>query len=296
MKNFARPLSRLILISFTWGSLAMLVALAHSSTAYAAEPICNRSDILLCEDWADGDHVGWDWDSSWGSEGKRWQIVASGGFDDANALKMTINQNRPETIYPETRSMAPQQGETYLRFYIKWSPGFKFNPGWSGGKVAYLNARSGGNLDWRVQINLRGHNNDTQGSLSIDLRRSNWSAPDQPEFLLSNVARRTYLDSGRWYAVELMVKPNTPGVKDGVIKLWIDGVLYMHHTGQSVRGNLSTPINHAWLTSYFGGQPTAHPTQWVWYDNIVVSTSYVGPFPVTTDTTPPNAPSGLRVE
>ena len=134
MKNFARPLSRLILISFTYGSLAVLVALAHSSTAYAAEPICNRGDILLCEDWADGDHAGWDWNSIWDRHGW-YKIAGVGGIDDQNALKVRIPENERNTVHPHHR-ITPQQGQTFLRFFIKYQQPFVFNPGWSGGKVA----------------------------------------------------------------------------------------------------------------------------------------------------------------
>jgi len=294
MKNFARPLSRLILISFTWGSLAVLVALAHSSTAYAAEPICNRGDILLCEDWADGDHKGWDWNSQWDAGGQ-YKIVDVGGIDDRNALKVRIPENARDTIFPDHR-IADQQGKTYLRFYIEYSSGFLFNPGWAGGKVAYLRSNAPVDQKWRIEIGLRGKENNTKGWLHVDLRHMESLDPNQSVFLYNNQGNNIDIESGQWYAVELMVKPNTPGAKDGEIKLWINGTLQMHHTGQNLRGNRTAPINDVWLTSYFGGAATIHPEQWVWYDNIVASTNYIGPFPKNTDTTPPVAPSGLRVE
>src|SRR2546428_9818279 len=29
------------------------------------EPVCSRPDVVLCEDWDDGNHTGWDWNSTW---------------------------------------------------------------------------------------------------------------------------------------------------------------------------------------------------------------------------------------
>jgi len=296
MKNFARPLSRLILISFTWGSLAVLVALAHANIAYSAEPICDRGDILLCEDWEDGNHNGWAWNeqkwSIWG-----YQIVNSGGFDSPNALKVTMLKGNCNTAYPDRR-IAAQQGETHLRFYLYYEPGFVFVPKGSGGKIAYLRSLEGGNLKWRVQIGLRGKANHTKGWLHVDLRHLEKDGePRENLFFFNNQGNDIDLESGKWYALELKVKPNTPGARDGEIKLWINGILQMHHKDINIRGNRTQPINDVWLTSYFGGNICpSHPEQSVWYDNIIASTNYIGPFPEITDTTPPNTPSGLRVE
>ena len=275
-----------------WATLTILFVIAHPSIAYSAEPICNRGDILLCEDWADGDHDGW-------SGGMRdpfvWAIVGTGGFTDANALKLTIPENGVSTAWPG-HSIPEQQGQTYARFYLRYEPGFVFNPGWSGGKVAYFRALgAGGKHEWRIQIALRGKENDTRGFLLVDLRHMESIDPSQPKYLQNNKGNDIDIESGQWYAVELMVKPNTPGLKDGEVKLWINGVLQMHHTGQNLRGNSTRGINDFWITSYFGGAATIHPEQSVWYDSIVVSKNYVGPFPETTDATPPNAPTGVSI-
>lgn len=276
-----------------WVGLTIPFVLGHSRISYAEEPICNRGDILLCEDWADGDYDGW-------SGGMRdpyvWAIVGTGGLTDANALKLTIPENGTSTAWPE-HPITEQQGEVYARFYLRYEPGFVFNPGWSGGKVSYFRALGAeGKQEWRVEIALRGKENDTKGFLLVDLRHMESIDPSQPKYLLNNNGNDIDIESGQWYAVELMVKPNTPGVKDGEIKLWINGVLQLHYTGQNLRGNITRGVNSFWITSYFGGQATIHPEQSVWYDNIVVSKNYVGPFPKETDSIPPTIPTGLKIQ
>lgn len=113
----------------------------------------------------------------------------------------------------------------------------------------------------------------------------------------------------RWLCVELMVKLNSaPEKADGELALWIDGQRVMHFAKDMRRGPWSgmgfnlveqggepfeglrlrtsndLKINHLWLEHYVdeGAQQQnrlANPTRInrVWFDDIVVSTQYVGP-------------------
>jgi len=89
-----------------------------------------------------------------------------------------------------------------------------------------------------------------------------------------------HVQPGRWYSIEIMLKPNAMGRSfGGHVSAWIDGVLMIDYDDVSVRhANGATPLTRAWFTSYYGGGgQTTHPDQYVLYDDIVVAKSYIGP-------------------
>ncbi len=83
-------------------------------------------------------------------------------------------------------------------------------------------------------------------------------------------------ESGRWVCVEARAKLNTPGKKDGLNQLWIDGRLEAERKNVDWRGNYTGHgINAVFLETYWNdGSPV---TQSRWIDNFVISTKPIGP-------------------
>jgi hypothetical protein len=111
----------------------------------------------------------------------------------------------------------------------------------------------------------------------------------------------------RWQCVEVMMKLNTPGKRDGELALWLDGDVAMHikqgtprdnwtgmgfriteggepFEGFSWRTSGDLKINFFWLLHYVtdtalkrNGVTDLNKPVTVWFDNIVVSEKYVGP-------------------
>ena len=83
-------------------------------------------------------------------------------------------------------------------------------------------------------------------------------------------------EAGRWVCVEARAKLNTPGQKDGLIQLWIDGRLEAERRNLAWRGTYTEHgINAVFLETYWNsGSPV---TQRRWIDNFVVSTRPIGP-------------------
>lgn len=83
-------------------------------------------------------------------------------------------------------------------------------------------------------------------------------------------------ESGWWVCVESRAKLNTPGKKDGVNQLWIDGKLEAERTNLDWRGTYTKhTLNGVFLEAYWNrGSPI---TQKRWYDNFVISTEPIGP-------------------
>ena len=117
---------------------------------------------------------------------------------------------------------------------------------------------------------------------------------------------------GQWICVELMVQLNSaPDKHDGELAFWIDGRLTMHFAKGMLRGpwsgmgfdlvesggepfeglrlrtSMDLQINHLWLEHHVdeGAQranrvQNPNRTNRIWFDDIVVSTEYVGPIQV----------------
>ena len=82
-------------------------------------------------------------------------------------------------------------------------------------------------------------------------------------------------ETGWWVCVESRAKLNTPGKKDGVNQLWIDGRLEAERKNLDWRGSYNAyGINAVFLEAYWNkGSPV---TQKRWYDHFVISTEPIG--------------------
>jgi hypothetical protein len=77
----------------------------------------------------------------------------------------------------------------------------------------------------------------------------------------------------RWTCFEVMVKANAPEKPTGEMAAWIDGRLYLHVTGIRWRSDSAVMLKRFGLDVYVH---KAARTNTVWYDDVVVSTGYVG--------------------
>ena len=83
-------------------------------------------------------------------------------------------------------------------------------------------------------------------------------------------------ESGRWVCVESRVKVNTPGKKDGVFNLWIDGKLEASHTDLDWHGTWDAyAINAVCIENYWNQGATKREARY--FDNFVISTQPIGP-------------------
>lgn len=82
---------------------------------------------------------------------------------------------------------------------------------------------------------------------------------------------------GVWICVEVMFKHNTPGQSDGEQAFWIDGILQGHWKNINWRTTENVKANALCLESYVTDRWTKNPVNRVWFDNVVVAKSYIGP-------------------
>ncbi len=85
------------------------------------------------------------------------------------------------------------------------------------------------------------------------------------------------IPKGRWICAEFMLHHNTPGKPDGEQAFWIDGRLLGHWQGVNWRQSETLQANALTLESYVTDRWTKHPTNVVYFDNLVIAREYIGP-------------------
>lgn len=85
------------------------------------------------------------------------------------------------------------------------------------------------------------------------------------------------IERGRWICVEMMLKHNTPGKDDGEQAYWIDGELEGHWAGINWRTSPTLHANAFTLESYITDRWTKHGENIVYFDNVVIAKTYIGP-------------------
>lgn len=119
---------------------------------------------------------------------------------------------------------------------------------------------------------------------------------DEPECCWGNhfrPAAPVELERGRWVCLELMMRLNTPGEADGVMAFWVDGALALEQTGMLWRNTPEIQMNKAWLMHYIAPGDTGRSNK-IWFDDVVVSTEYIGCG--GSETIPSPAPSPLPTD
>jgi hypothetical protein len=74
-----------------------------------------------------------------------------------------------------------------------------------------------------------------------------------------------------------MIKHNTPGKPDGEQAFWIDGKLLGHWKGINWRTSERLMANALTLESYVTDRWTKNEVNIVYFDNVVIAKSYIGP-------------------
>ncbi len=98
----------------------------------------------------------------------------------------------------------------------------------------------------------------------------------------------TVLGKGRWYCIEQYIKMNSivgpfdangngVAVKDGHLKVWVDGVEAYERTDFRWRRNPEMGIQGFWLNWYHGGTAPSPRDMHFRMDSVVIARSYIGP-------------------
>jgi len=85
---------------------------------------------------------------------------------------------------------------------------------------------------------------------------------------------RIVIERDRWYCLEHMIRANDVGQANGELAAWVDGKLYIHYTGFRWRTSADVKLKRFNIGVYVHH---ARKDNTVWYDDVVLSTGYIGP-------------------
>jgi hypothetical protein len=111
-------------------------------------------------------------------------------------------------------------------------------------------------------------------------------------------------NKSRWYTVEFRYKLSSPGVRNGTIEAWINGVKIYSANDLETCGNYGSSqgsclsISEIFLSSWFNPFSNDKPKGYTLIDNLIISKNYIGPPSGSSlvDATPPAAPTNLTAK
>ncbi|MGE5492271.1 MAG: polysaccharide lyase [Actinomycetota bacterium] len=209
-----------------------------------------------------------------------------------NAYRVTIkgNANYGSSLQLKLNQLfGLKPDELYFRYYLRYAPNFRDTA--DGGKLPGLSG----------DIAICGNGGrKCDGTNGWSLRGSFFNLtepanPAYPRVLMGSYAYTAdmttsfgehwpwqqhglgMLEQNRWYSVEQYVRVNTPGARDGVFRVWIDGKLAFEKTDLNVRTIDGFPIDMIWGDIYYGGTTFPGHDLTLFIDNLVVARRYIGP-------------------
>ena len=171
--------------------------------------------------------------------------------------------------------------EVSWRVYVKHEPGWEGNPAklaratclagpdWSQGLIAHVWGGKGSALCIAPATGIQESGKVT--TAYNDFPNLKWLGLRQGQIPIFSSA-----ESGRWVCIESHVKLNTPGERDGVFELWVDGRLEASRNDLDWHGSWGDyAINAVFLENYWNQGAVKREARW--FDNFIISTQPVGP-------------------
>lgn len=195
--------------------------------------------------------------------------------------------------------------DLYVQYKIYYSPGFRFDTNYKQLEIGtqddlnqtgvccnpwvanYLTIYVGSGGGQAAEVNNKG--SSTPQWIGYHPNSSGYSG-----------SNRFNLQSGRWYTIEVRRRLNDAGVDNGILQMWVDGLLI--HDYRNVR--FRVPRNGAYGANFTYGTNwvmiSDYPLQGVsqnqsiYYDDMRFSTTYIGTSGGP-GTTPPAPPTNVRI-
>ncbi len=138
--------------------------------------------------------------------------------------------------------------EAYLRYFVRFPAGFEFV---KGGKLPGL---------YGDRVTSGRHIPDGTNGFSTRYMWRTAGAGEVYAYLPTSVAHGTSLGRGSWVwptgvwtEVQQHVRLNTPGRADGLVQVWLNGVLVLDETGLLFRTTPTLRIDGLFFSTFFGG-------------------------------------------
>ncbi|MEA1924238.1 MAG: hypothetical protein U9M95_00055 [Candidatus Altiarchaeota archaeon] len=263
-----------------------------------------RAEIYFEDDYETGawafNQNDWSYGSRGGS-GNNSVVVSSDRAHSGNYSCKFTYADAPWAYVMLNYEGADSYTKIHRRFYVYFEDGFRMDGGnhLKFGKLESTGANNyqeTWNIWWYDSFHTCTTGSNYFGQLQFCNKRTQWveyafgwyaqlSGTGCP---LEQGFCRYPFESGRWYCFETRSKINTGGssTPNGEHALWVDEQKIWEVTGvENDRSGLEQKIDHMEIYSgwFENGPPKVES---IWFDDLVVSGSYIGPINAT-DTTPP---------
>ena len=228
-----------------------------------------------------------DWWRAWKLKAAPATCVLVEDKERGKCLKVTIPRGQSTGAnfhYRFQQQLGQEPEEIFFRYDLKLDPSWKNAsdggklPGISGtyGKAGWGGRKVNGSDGWSA----RGH-----------FRRPGPNTTDIGYYCYHADMKTKYgdifkfippLEYDRWYRVEMLCKLNTPGkdgepgMKDGMLRAWIDGKPAFERTDLRFRDVAKLKIETIWINVYHGGTRPAPQDLHLYLDNIVIARARIG--------------------
>lgn len=178
----------------------------------------------------------------------------------------------------------------FYRFYHKFGAGYTTAYPQKMSRIGYRSHST-----WTEIFRVHTWFGKTTGILTLDVMAKNSTQANSGGYLpvaSSGFSFAEHLDE--WVAVEVELKLNTPGSKDGLYRLWLNDSLVVERLNVDMRGTTADKINEVMLDTYWNGGSTGNLKRF--YDNFVISTQKIGRYNTAATISPPSAPKNVLVD
>lgn len=234
---------------------------------------------------------------------------AANVFSGTRSLEFRIPQTSSEVSNALIKNLSPTEDTVFVRVYTKFETGFNAIGSSHNGiaiKAKYCCPGVPANGTNKFYVDVENSRDSTSEAIPGRThiytyhpdQRDQWGDhffPDGTVIPYSStpgnfgpyfVPRPNFTpEVNRWYSYELMVKANTPGLRDGRIAVWIDGKLIADFPNLRLRDTTNLKIDQVELGLHVKSNTIRQNLKW--YDDVVIARSYIGP---KAGTTPKVAP------
>jgi hypothetical protein len=264
------------------------------AAAFPADVGIRKHPSVIFADHFDEGELGAGWDETSNKGGRVLSFVDSGAAHlGKRCLRVEAHLGK-DTGGGFTKWFEPAD-TVFIRFYTKFDPacdsvhhfvtlranrGFRGGDRWSGFGGAGLKPEGGERFSTAIEPwgnwgrnpppgrwNFYSYWHEMQSSRDGKYWGNSFPAP----------ATAPIIPRDQWICVEFMLRHNKPGQPDGSHAFWIDGKLLGHWKGINWRKTEQLKANALTIESYITDQWTKNPTNVVFFDNVVIAKSYIGP-------------------
>lgn len=218
----------------------------------------------------------------WGAIGPIGAALSVGGISRSGGKALQVTFEKNEGRAGATLSMSSDV--VHVRAYYNFAEGFDFGQGIKVGRIRSFNHATQSN-DIDIIMTVRSSGDADQCGLTdmADLGLFYNGKPAGYDW--GHLIAPVRFERGRWYAVEYRVALNSPGAKDGSVKVWVDGKLLGSKEGLNLRGKAGsgTLLNKVMLGGWYsnsalGNGACADPSQasTVHIDDVAVGSKFLG--------------------